>query len=320
MIFVIPILTIYIILFLTEFEKDFPYTAIILTIILSFIIISLLLFAFKITKNKLFPTNKLNTGHSELSFSNLLKYSFLYIPCLMNEFIDYLKYEYSITTTSSISTLIISSLLIVLYLVVPMIVKKMNNFGSTQLLEGPTYISKYTKLGSFDELSRQTLNTDNIIIDMYNYTYCISFWVNINPQPPNTSPAYNEFISLFNYGKKPEILYKASNNYLLIKMLQGKDGEEIIYKSSNSLDFKLQKWNHFCINYNKGTLDIFLNNELLATKSEIVPYVSTDSIGCGSAGGIEGGICNIRYYDRILSKSQIYNEYENFKNKNPPII
>ena len=196
----------------------------------------------------------------------------------------------------------------------------MNNFGSTQLLEGPTYISKYTKLGSFDELSRQTLNTDNIIIDMYNYTYCISFWVNINPQPPNTSPAYNEFISLFNYGKKPEILYKASNNYLLIKMLQGKDGEEIIYKSSNSLDFKLQKWNHFCINYNKGTLDIFLNNELLATKSEIVPYVSTDSIGCGSAGGIEGGICNIRYYDRILSKSQIYNEYENFKNKNPPII
>ena len=320
MIFVIPILTIYIILFLTEFEKDFPYTTIILTIILSFILISILLFAFKITKNKLFPTNKLNTGHSELSFSNLLKYSFLYIPCLMNEFIDYLKYEYSITTTSSISTLIISSLLIVLYLVVPMIVKKMNNFGSTQLLEGPTYISKYTKLGSFDELSRQTLNTDNIIIDMYNYTYCISFWVNINPQPPNTSPAYNEFISLFNYGKKPEILYKASNNYLLIKMLQGKDGEEIIYKSSNSLDFKLQKWNHFCINYNKGTLDIFLNNELLATKSEIVPYVSTDSIGCGSAGGIEGGICNIRYYDRILSKSQIYNEYENFKNKNPPII
>ena len=59
---------------------------------------------------------------------------------------------------------------------------------------------------------------------------------------------------------------------------------------------------------------------MLATKSEIVPYVSTDSIGCGSAGGIEGGICNIRYYDRILSKSQIYNEYENFKNKNPPII
>jgi len=319
MIFIIPILIIYVILFLTEFETDYPYIAIILTIILSFIIIALLLFAFKITKNKLFPTNKLNTGHSELSFSNLLKYSFLYIPCLINEMIDYLKYEYSITTTSSITTLTISSLLIVFYLVIPKIIKKIYNFGSTQLLEGPVYISNYTKLGSFDDLSK-TSNTDNSVIDMYNYTYCISFWININPQPPNTSPAYNDFISLFNYGKKPEILYKASNNYLLIKMIQGKDGEEIIYKSSNSIDFKLQKWNHFCINYNKGTLDIFLNNELLATKSEIVPYVGTDLIGCGSAGGIEGGICNVRYYDRILSKSQIYTEYESFKNKNPPII
>ena len=58
----------------------------------------------------------------------------------------------------------------------------------------------------------------------------------------------------------------------------------------------------------------------MATKSEIVPYVSTDSISCGSAGGIEGGICNVRKYDRIWSKSQIYTEYESFKNKNPPII
>ena len=103
-------------------------------------------------------------------------------------------------------------------------------------------------------------------------------------------------------------------------MVQGKDGEDIIYKSSNSLDFKLQKWNHFCINYNKGTLDIFLNNELIATKSEIIPYVDRDSIVCGSAGGIEGGICNVKYYNKVLSKNQIDTEYENFKDKNPPIV
>ena len=48
--------------------------------------------------------------------------------------------------------------------------------------------------------------------------------------------------------------------------------------------------------------------------------MSTDAISCGSAGGIEGGICNIRYYNRVLSKSQIYTEYESFKDKNPPII
>ena len=103
-------------------------------------------------------------------------------------------------------------------------------------------------------------------------------------------------------------------------MIQGKDGEDIIYKSQDVSEFKLQKWNHFCINYDKGTLDVFLNNKLIASKPGIVPYVTSDVISCGSAGGIEGGICNVRYYNKILSQSQIYSEYESFKNKNPPII
>ena len=319
MLFIVPILIIYTMLFITEFEKDFPYTAIILTIILSFMIIALLFMAFNITKKKVFSSSKINTGHSELSFTNLMKYSILYVPCLINEFIDYLKYEYRITTTSSVVTLSITSIILASYLILPIVRKKLFNYGSTQLLEGPVYLSSSKRLGSFNDLTLN-ISSNTPIIDMYNYTYCISFWVNINPQPPNTSPVYNDYISIFDYGKKPQVLYKASNNHLLIKMVQGKDGEDIIYKSSNSLDFKLQKWNHFCINYNKGTLDIFLNNELIATKSEIIPYVDRDSIVCGSAGGIEGGICNVKYYNKILSKNQIDTEYENFKDKNPPIV
>ena len=361
----LPIFIMYVILFATDFEKDYPYTAIILSIILTFIVIAILMVFFKITKSKLFPTHKINTGHSELNFINLIKYSFLYVPCLITEFIDFLKYEYSITTKSSLWTLGITSGIIFGYLVIPKIRKYMYNFGSTQLLEGPIYINKYTKLGSFENLEydssdynysselnvgkyklkldyRNDKNTDIINTNIYNdinyeddeaiidssnnviyynnYTYCISFWVNINPQPPNTGTAYNEYISIFNYGKKPEVLYKASNNFLLIKMIQGKDGEEIIYKSEDVSEFKLQRWNHFCINYDKGTLDIFLNNKLIASRPGIVPYTTTDVISCGSAGGIEGGICNIRYYNRILSKSQIYTEYESFKDKNPPVI
>ena len=364
-IFSLPIFVIYVILFATDFEKDYPYTAIILTIILTFILIAIGMVFFKITKQKLFPTNKINTGHTELTFINLIKYTVLYIPCLITELIDYLKYEYSITTKSSLWTLGITSGLIASYIIIPRIRKYIYNFGSVQILEGPIYINKYTKLGSFENIDsdpsdynytsdldigkyklklnyRNDKNTDIINTNIYNdinyeddeavidssnnviyyknYTYCISFWVNINPQPPNTGSAYNEYISIFNYGKKPEVLYKASNNFLLIKMLQGKDGEEIVYKSEDISEFKLQKWNHFCINYDKGTLDIFLNNKLIASRPGIVPYTTTDVISCGSAGGIEGGICNIRYYNRILSKSQIYTEYESFKDKNPPVI
>jgi hypothetical protein len=364
-IFSLPIFIIYFILFASDFEKDYPYTAIILTIILTFILISIGMVIFKITKQKLFPTNKINTGHTELTFINLIKYIVLYIPCLITEFIDYLKYEYSITTKSSLWTLGITSGLIASYIVIPRIRKYIYNFGSVQILEGPIYINKYTKLGSFENIDsdpsdynytsdldiskyklklnyRNDKNIDIINTNIYNdinyeddeavidssnnviyyknYTYCISFWVNINPQPPNTGSAYNEYISILNYGNKPEVLYKASNNFLLIKMLQGKDGEEIVYKSEDISEFKLQKWNHFCINYDKGTLDIFLNNKLIASRPGIVPYTTTDVISCGSAGGIEGGICNIRYYNRILSKSQIYTEYESFKDKNPPVI
>tara|TARA_B100000524_G_C23639153_1_gene366035 strand:- start:1 stop:1602 length:1602 start_codon:yes stop_codon:yes gene_type:complete len=363
--FCFPIFIIYVILFATDFEKDYPYTAIILTIMLTFILISIGMIIFKITKQKLFPTNKINTGHTELTFINLIKYTVLYIPCLITEFIDYLKYEYSITTKSSLWTLGITSGLIASYIIIPQIRKYIYNFGSTQMLEGPIYINKYTKLGSFENiesnpedysysselnLSKYKLKLDyrndkntniintniyndinyedddavidssNNIIHYNNYTYCISFWVNINPQPPNTGTAYNEYVSIFNYGKKPEVLYKASKNFLLIKMIQGKDGEEEVYKSEDVSEFKLQKWNHFCINYDKGTLDIFLNNKLIASRPGIVPYTTTDVISCGSAGGIEGGICNIRYYNRILSKSQIYTEYESFKDKNPPVI
>ena len=363
----LPIFIIYCVLFATEFEKDYPYTAILLTITMGFIFIAIGMLIFKTFKKNIqdfFGANKINTGHNELTFINLIKYSLFYIPCLITQFVDFLKHEYSITTKSSIYTLLVTSLLILFYLILPSLKKKLYNFGSYQLLEGPIYLNKYTKLGSFESLdsdnqdgysgelnlSKYKLKLDynnnkhvdlintNIyedqdykdneamidssgnVIYKNNYTYCLSFWVNINPQPPNTSPAYNDYVSIFNYGKKPEVLYKASNNHLLIKMIQGKDGEDIIYKSDDVSEFKLQKWNHFCINYDKGTLDIFLNNKLIASKPGIVPYVTSDVISCGSAGGIEGGICNVRYYNRVLSQSQIYSEYESFKNKNPPII
>ena len=72
-----------------------------------------------------------------------------------------------------------------------------------------------------------------------------------------------------------------------------------------NLHIILIQLNHFCMNYDKGTLDIFLNNKLIASKPGIVPYTTTDVISCGSAGGIEGGICNIRYYTEPVSSNHM---------------
>ena len=41
----------------------------------------------------------------------------------------------------------------------------------------------------------------------YNYSYGISFWIFIHEHPPNHGPYYNKYVSLFNYGDKPNILY-----------------------------------------------------------------------------------------------------------------
>ena len=361
--FILPIFLIYIMLFVSEFEKDFPYTAIILTIILGFIVVGVLLVLFKITKKTLFPGDKINTGLNKFTIFNFIKYLFLYVPCLVADFIDYLKYEYSITTKSSIFTLLATGGIIFSYFILPRLQNYLYNFGSVQLLNEPVRINKFMKLGSLQNLKsyndyeeetpgsrginlfnynfkfyfednnsvdifpsdedtdkNAVINIDNKEINMYSYKYAITFWVYINPQPPNTGSQYNDYVSIFNFGNKPEILYKASNNHLLIKMLQAKDGDDIIYKSKDSSEFKLQKWNHFCINYDKGTLDVFLNNELIVSKPELVPYVSTNVISSGSDDGIQGGICNVRYYNKVLTKSQIYSDYESFKNKNPPTI
>ena len=49
-------------------------------------------------------------------------------------------------------------------------------------------------------------------------------------------------------------------------------------------------------------MDVFLNNELIASKPGVVPYMKFDAIETGSIGGIHGGICNIKYYNNALKK------------------
>ena len=59
---------------------------------------------------------------------------------------------------------------------------------------------------------------------------------------------------------------------------------------------KLQKWNKFLINYDGGTLDIFLNDKLLSSSSSIAPYMTLDVVSVGANNGINGGIRNVVYF------------------------
>jgi hypothetical protein len=166
--------------------------------------------------------------------------------------------------------------------------------------------------------------------DNFDYQYSISFWAFIDSNAPNTNPSYNQYTSLLNYGGKPNVLYKAATNTMMItmdqkdldknsknKLLEFDDnGNRIIYINENVL---LQKWNNIVINFNGGTLDIFLNGDLVKSSIEVIPYMQLDTLTIGSNEGVNGGICNVVYFKNPLSITNIYYIYQSVKNKDPPV-
>ena len=61
-------------------------------------------------------------------------------------------------------------------------------------------------------------------------------------------------------------------------------------------------------------MDVFLNGSLVASKSNIVPLMSYDIITMGENEGLEGGIKNVTFFNRILTKGEIKYEYNIYKN------
>ena len=200
------------------------------------------------------------------------------------------------------------------------------NFEYLQLLKkADTYLDTYTTKQLINEPIYTDIETTNEkwyyenLKDgkVYNYSYAISFWIFIHEQPLGHSDAYRQFTSLFNYGGKPNILYHMGKQRFRITMHDNKETERIIYETDN---MTMQTWNNIVVNYNGGTLDVYINNKLVASEGNIVPYVSQDKITLGHKNGLSGGICNVIYYPGSLSPLKISLFYETLKNRNPPIL
>jgi hypothetical protein len=103
-------------------------------------------------------------------------------------------------------------------------------------------------------------------------------------------------------------------------------GTDIINKPNDSIEIYetkkvlYQRWNNIVINYDEGYLDIFINGELVGSKSSVAPYMTHDSIVVGADTGILGGICNVTYYDKPLNKSNIELMYKALQGKKNPYI
>jgi hypothetical protein len=186
-------------------------------------------------------------------------------------------------------------------------------------------------------------NPHNLANNQFNYQYALSGWFFVDADPPSTKTSYNEFVSLLNFGTKPNILFRAGTHTLRIvvpfnqkmddankgdkndksddKIKTKKDmdenGNRIVYESS---DFQFQKWNHILVQQRGGTLDVFLNGQLVASVNEVVPFMKYDVLTVGSLNGINGGVCNVLYFRKPLMQHQIQWMYRINKMFSPPIL
>lgn len=219
-----------------------------------------------------------------------------YIPCLLLGLIDYVKYEYKITAKPIWILLLVELVIIMLYFFIPFIIKHISFHDGTTLVDSPIYTNVSTTVGTFENLSKTQYNPK------YKYNYGLSFFLYLNPQPTNTNSSYTKYTSVLNYGNKPNILYNGKKNSIKI-VCQNKTNDLVtIYESS---DFKYQKWMHFIINYSSGTMDVFINNKLVSSKSGLAPYMTLDKITVGEDNGIYGGIKELIYFNRIIPTSKI---------------
>ena len=295
------IITIVIVILLLIFALRYPlvesaisissYIFIIGTIILG---LSLLYKVFKFTNNKYINSIKNNL------FFGLLFNLIFYLPCLIIDIIDFVKYQYNITTKTTLIIFILEVILVVLYYITPILKRLYIEYfdkNTTHLLIDPIYLNKETTLGNFQN-HQANLKTTESEIFTYNYALNLKIW--INPQPPSTSNAYSKNTNIFNYGNK--ILISHDDNKIYFTALTNKTELITLYVLEK---IPYQKWINIIINYDGGTLDLFLDGKLISSEINIVPYMSNDLVIVGENNGIHGGIKNILYYNNVLDLNKI---------------
>lgn len=238
---------------------------------------------------------------------NLTMYSLF---CLFRDIKNFIVEEYKKAPKEVWTILIIEIVLILFYFGLKYIKEIILYFithNSKQLINEPIYLNSSKEIGTTDELYGSNLEEES-----FKYNYAISFWYYVNPTANE-----DEYYNILNYNGKPLIEYNQHKNKLRFKMREGREKEKIIYLDKN---VDAQKWNNVVINYQSNIMDIFINNVLVSSSRNTMPYMSYDNIIVGQDNGIEGGICNVLYFKSNISKMTINLLNYFCKYENPPII
>lgn len=255
-----------------------------------------------------FAPGKTSTGETDTSLTvwNIIKRLFFAIPCLFISFAEYIYKEYKITPSPTFVLLGIQIILITLYIIMPNFQKIFNDLI---LHDGQDLVTEQVSLDSSLTLDVDTKSfqdkKDNE--GRTNYNYALSSWVYLMD-----SRGSNYEKTIINYGNKPIIQFNDKTNTLFVKcdVLDDNGGKVVkeLYKTST---IPLQRWNNFVFNFSGGTLDIFINGELVSSTQGVIPGdYKNEPIIIGDENRVNGSITDVTYYSHELSKTSITNIYK----------
>tara|TARA_Y100001970_G_C14244717_1_gene867307 strand:- start:2916 stop:4445 length:1530 start_codon:yes stop_codon:yes gene_type:complete len=293
---------------------------------------------------KIFSITLINCDTKKNIFIQILciiKNFIFFIPCLFIIIVDLISKDIRGTSSSVYILFIILLILVLSFIGLPLLFNFISTINKNDLLsgKGPYYLDKKRTIGNYQNLTNDNKSSSNSIIPEgnfslfdensdfnikttigyltnkktkyeYKYTYSISFYLYLNPQPKNTSIAYNKETELFNYGNKPVVLYDGTTRNLIIKSkTKNSEGHQLdtIYKTKN---IKYQKWMFITINYQNNIIDVFIDGKLVGSKNNVPPYFDNDKITIGEDNGIHGSIKDIYYYETPRPPSTIQFIYD----------
>lgn len=276
-----------------------------------------------------------------------------YLPCLMLDFVDMLKEQYGLTTRPYLILLALEALFILAGLYLPSLVTKAINHTGVQIVSAPismrtkttvtkhqvkfveskgvvSYASGTNPLPPFSPTTTPapTPTSKPTDINLHNYSYGVSAWFYIHPQPPNTQSNSDTQINMFKFGNDgaigPKVSYNQKTNTLYVEM--NGSGATI----PPITDIPLQRWNNIVINSDKGALDIFMNGKLVYTGTHLQPANNAAHnviIGNGKKDdqkdktfGIQGELCNMVLKQDPFTNAEIAWFYKTNKMLNPPLV
>ena len=237
----------------------------------------------------------------------------LFIPCLISDFVEYLYGEFATTPKIVYILFVIELILILLYLYLPKIMKRINERFGKVIVDKPERINmrkdatNYIDMQSTEVIDlssspvSQQLTRSKLEINIRK-KFAMSMWVYIVPMPTNHIP-YNKDATILDFASHPRIVYDGSQRIFRIYYSETKNDQ---------FDAPLEKWNNIFVNYDKDTIDMYLNGELKTTiprEEQTGGFLVGDILTIGQDNGLQGGIAKVVYYERPLLLNEIRNVY-----------